>query len=91
MAAFSSAAPSATPIARTAVAARRARSSIPGSVTSGRRCSRSRTARSSTGVAFGAPVASGGDLVVNTSQTGYQEVCTDPSFRGQIVCRGPTR
>jgi len=37
------------------------------------------------GVAFGAPVADGGDLVVNTSQTGYQEVCTDPSYAGQIV------
>ena len=37
------------------------------------------------GVAFGAPSASGGDLVVNTSQTGYQEVCTDPSYAGQIV------
>ena len=37
------------------------------------------------GVAFGAPVTAGGDLVVNTSQTGYQEVCTDPSYAGQIV------
>jgi carbamoyl-phosphate synthase small subunit len=37
------------------------------------------------GVSFGAPVASGGDLVVNTSQTGYQEVCTDPSYAGQVV------
>ncbi len=37
------------------------------------------------GVAFGAPVADGGDLVVNTSQTGYQEVCTDPSYAGQVV------
>ena len=37
------------------------------------------------GIAFGAPAASGGDLVVNTSQTGYQEVCTDPSYAGQIV------
>ena len=37
------------------------------------------------GVAFGASVASGGDLVVNTSQTGYQEVCTDPSYAGQVV------
>jgi len=37
------------------------------------------------GIAFGAPDASGGDLVVNTSQTGYQEVCTDPSYAGQIV------
>ena len=38
------------------------------------------------GIAFGAPAAAGGDLVVNTSQTGYQEVCTDPSFRRQLVC-----
>jgi carbamoyl-phosphate synthase small subunit len=37
------------------------------------------------GVAFGAPTAAGGDLVVNTSQTGYQEVCTDPSYAGQVV------
>jgi carbamoyl-phosphate synthase small subunit len=37
------------------------------------------------GIAFGAPVAGGGDLVVNTSQTGYQEVCTDPSYAGQVV------
>jgi carbamoyl-phosphate synthase small subunit len=37
------------------------------------------------GIAFGAPVESGGDLVVNTSQTGYQEIATDPSYAGQIV------
>jgi carbamoyl-phosphate synthase small subunit len=37
------------------------------------------------GIAFGADLASGGDLVVNTSQTGYQEVCTDPSYAGQVV------
>jgi carbamoyl-phosphate synthase small subunit len=37
------------------------------------------------GISFGAPLASGGDLVVNTSQTGYQEVCTDPSYAGQVV------
>ena len=37
------------------------------------------------GVAFGAAIPSGGDLVVNTSQTGYQEVCTDPSYAGQVV------
>jgi carbamoyl-phosphate synthase small subunit len=37
------------------------------------------------GISFGAPVAAGGDLVVNTSQTGYQEVCTDPSYAGQVV------
>src|SRR4029453_10631936 len=36
-------------------------------------------------VAFGAPVPGGGALVVNTSQTGYQEVCTDPSYAGQVV------
>jgi hypothetical protein len=35
------------------------------------------------GRAFGADLAAGGDLVVNTSQTGYQEVCTDPSYAGQ--------
>jgi carbamoyl-phosphate synthase small subunit len=37
------------------------------------------------GIAFGAAVSAGGDLVVNTSQTGYQEVCTDPSYAGQLV------
>jgi carbamoyl-phosphate synthase small subunit len=37
------------------------------------------------GIAFGAPTSSGGDLVVNTAQTGYQEVCTDPSYAGQVV------
>jgi carbamoyl-phosphate synthase small subunit len=37
------------------------------------------------GVAFGADIAGGGDLVVNTSQTGYQEICTDPSYAGQVV------
>ena len=37
------------------------------------------------GIAFGAAAAAGGDLVVNTSQTGYQEVCTDPSYAGQVV------
>ncbi|MBA3779106.1 MAG: glutamine-hydrolyzing carbamoyl-phosphate synthase small subunit [Chloroflexi bacterium] len=37
------------------------------------------------GHAFGAPRGGGGDLVVNTSQTGYQEVCTDPSYAGQAV------
>ncbi|HEU4572119.1 MAG TPA: carbamoyl-phosphate synthase domain-containing protein, partial [Candidatus Limnocylindrales bacterium] len=37
------------------------------------------------GIAWGAPVAAGGDLVVNTAQTGYQEVCTDPSYAGQVV------
>jgi carbamoyl-phosphate synthase small subunit len=37
------------------------------------------------GIAFGAPIGAGGDLVANTSQTGYQEVATDPSYAGQVV------
>ncbi len=37
------------------------------------------------GIAFGAPSGAGGDLVVNTSQTGYQEIATDPSYAGQVV------
>jgi carbamoyl-phosphate synthase small subunit len=37
------------------------------------------------GVAFGAPDSGGGDLVANTSSTGYQEICTDPSYAGQVV------
>ena len=37
------------------------------------------------GVAFGASAAAGGDLVANTSATGYQEICTDPSYAGQVV------
>ncbi|HEX8939391.1 MAG TPA: glutamine-hydrolyzing carbamoyl-phosphate synthase small subunit [Candidatus Limnocylindrales bacterium] len=37
------------------------------------------------GLAWGAPVAAAGDLVVNTSQTGYQEIATDPSYAGQVV------
>ena len=37
------------------------------------------------GISFGSSLAGGGDLVVNTSQTGYQEICTDPSYAGQVV------
>ena len=37
------------------------------------------------GVAFGARCSGEGDLVVNTSQTGYQEIATDPSYAGQLV------
>ncbi len=37
------------------------------------------------GVAFGALSSGEGDLVVNTSQTGYQEIATDPSYAGQLV------
>ena len=61
------------------------RSSIRGSARSARACWRSRTARCSTASPSGRPCAGGGDLVVNTSQTGYQEVCTDPSYAGQVV------
>ncbi len=37
------------------------------------------------GSAFGAPGESLGEMVFNTSMTGYQEVLTDPSYAGQIV------
>ena len=38
------------------------------------------------GIAFGATGESLGEMVFNTSMTGYQEVLTDPSYAGQIVC-----
>lgn len=38
-----------------------------------------------TGTAFGATGESAGEVVFNTSMTGYQEILTDPSYRGQIV------
>jgi carbamoyl-phosphate synthase small subunit len=38
-----------------------------------------------TGRAFGAPGEKLGEVVFNTSMTGYQEVLTDPSYKGQIV------
>jgi carbamoyl-phosphate synthase small subunit len=37
------------------------------------------------GTAFGALAEAAGEVVFNTSMTGYQEVLTDPSYRGQIV------
>ena len=37
------------------------------------------------GEAFGAHSAAVGEVCFNTSMTGYQEVLTDPSYRGQIV------
>ncbi len=37
------------------------------------------------GRAFGAATTAVGELVFNTSLTGYQEVITDPSYRGQMV------
>src|ERR1700710_2780732 len=38
-----------------------------------------------TGRAFGAPGTTEGEVVFNTSMTGYQEILTDPSYKGQIV------
>lgn len=38
------------------------------------------------GAAFGAATTVVGEVVFNTSLTGYQEVITDPSYRGQMVC-----
>ena len=37
------------------------------------------------GEAFGADVEAHGEVVFNTSMTGYQEVLTDPSYAGQMV------
>ncbi len=37
------------------------------------------------GYAFGAHGKSVGEIVFNTSMTGYQEILTDPSYHGQIV------
>ncbi len=37
------------------------------------------------GLSFGAPGTTIGEVVFNTGMTGYQEVLTDPSYRGQIV------
>lgn len=37
------------------------------------------------GFAFGAPAIRTGEVVFNTSLTGYQEIFTDPSYAGQIV------
>lgn len=37
------------------------------------------------GTAFGAATTLSGEICFNTSMTGYQEVLTDPSYRGQIV------
>ena len=37
------------------------------------------------GTSFGAELESLGEVVFNTSMSGYQEVLTDPSYSGQIV------
>lgn len=38
-----------------------------------------------TGLAFGAVGTTSGEVVFNTSMTGYQEIITDPSYCGQII------
>ncbi|MBU2102236.1 MAG: glutamine-hydrolyzing carbamoyl-phosphate synthase small subunit [Candidatus Omnitrophota bacterium] len=38
------------------------------------------------GMSFGKEGVTTGEVVFNTSMTGYQEILTDPSYRGQIVC-----
>ena len=38
------------------------------------------------GRSWGAPGEALGEMVFNTSMSGYQEVLTDPSYAGQIVC-----
>jgi carbamoyl-phosphate synthase small subunit len=38
------------------------------------------------GRAFGAIGETAGEVVFNTAMTGYQEVLTDPSYKGQLVC-----
>ena len=38
-----------------------------------------------TGISFGATGTTTGEVIFNTSMTGYQEILTDPSYRGQLV------
>jgi len=42
--------------------------------------------RSFVGRALGAGVLGQGEVVFNTAMTGYQEVLTDPSYAGQMLC-----
>ncbi len=42
--------------------------------------------RSFSGESFGADGETFGEMVFNTSMSGYQEILTDPSYAGQIVC-----
>ncbi|HJN83481.1 MAG TPA: carbamoyl-phosphate synthase domain-containing protein, partial [Verrucomicrobiota bacterium] len=37
------------------------------------------------GQAFGAAASIAGEVCFNTSMTGYQEILTDPSYKGQII------
>ncbi|MHC4820551.1 MAG: glutamine-hydrolyzing carbamoyl-phosphate synthase small subunit [Planctomycetota bacterium] len=38
------------------------------------------------GTSFGAEGEAAGEVVFNTSLQGYQEILSDPSYRGQVVC-----
>ena len=38
------------------------------------------------GFSFGTEGEATGEVVFNTSMTGYQEILTDPSYKGQMVC-----
>jgi carbamoyl-phosphate synthase large subunit len=42
--------------------------------------------RAFVGAALGADLVGEGEVVFNTAMTGYQEVLTDPSYAGQMVC-----
>src|SRR5215204_6056096 len=44
------------------------------------------TGRTFRGASFGAEGETFGEIVFNTSMSGYQEILTDPSYAGQIVC-----
>ncbi len=39
-----------------------------------------------TGKSFTGPIDGGGEVIFNTGMTGYQELLTDPSYCGQMVC-----
>ena len=41
--------------------------------------------RTFAGIAIGAEGEAVGEVVFNTSMTGYQEILTDPSYEGQLV------
>ena len=38
------------------------------------------------GVGFGATGQAVGEVCFNTAMSGYQEILTDPSYKGQLVC-----
>ena len=37
------------------------------------------------GISFGSPISTSGELVFNTGMVGYNESLTDPSYKGQIL------